>query len=109
MRGSWDYNTYKHIMKDEDLPAMVVDMEQLDRNIDLISAKSNKYGKQLRLASKSIRVPALIKYILEKGGSNYLGIMCFSVREAEYLASLGIENLLIAYPTVRDQDIKIFF
>jgi len=109
MKNHWEYNTVKEILQDESLPAMIVDMDQLDYNISQVSAKSEKYGKKVRLASKSIRVPALIKYILQKGGDNYQGIMCFSIEEAIYLSSLNLtEDILIAYPTTSENDIRDF-
>lgn len=56
-----------------------------------------------RIATKSIRVPELIKRALKLGGSQHFkGLMCFSVEEAFYLSEkFDLDDFLIAYPTVQ--------
>ena len=54
-------------------------------------------GVPLRLASKSLRVRALQERAL-KGG--FRGTLCFTLPEALWLAGLGWEDLVVAYPTV---------
>ncbi|HSH20199.1 MAG TPA: alanine racemase, partial [Draconibacterium sp.] len=92
----------------EPLPAMIVDLNCLDENISRISEIVAGFGKKIRIASKSIRVPWLLKYILEKGGSHFQGLMCFSVAEAEFLFFEGFDDLLVAYPTVDQIDLELF-
>ena len=96
-------------MAKESLPAMVVDRDCLDRNINEISRKINQYDKKIRIATKSIRVPDIIRYIQNKGGDKFKSLMCFSMKEAEFLSTLGFDDLLIAYPTFSFNDIEIFF
>jgi D-serine deaminase-like pyridoxal phosphate-dependent protein len=109
MGCSWDYTTLKTLISRESLPAMIVDLDCLDHNIETISKKINPYGKNIRIATKSIRVPDIIRYIQKKGGDRFNSLMCYSLKEAEFLSSLGFDDLLIAYPTFSFNDIEIFF
>jgi hypothetical protein len=61
----WNYYNLKEILKEEKLPAMVVDLELFLNNVKILGNIAQKYGKKLRLASKSIRVPYLINEILK--------------------------------------------
>ena len=109
MDCSWDYNRLKNLMAKESFPAMVVDLDCLDKNISSISKIADIYEKNIRIATKSIRVPDLIRYIQKKGGSKFNSLMCFSMEEAQFLSTLGFDHLLIAYPTFSFNDIEIFF
>jgi D-serine deaminase-like pyridoxal phosphate-dependent protein len=105
----WDYRKLKILLERESFPSMVVDLDCLDENISHISKKISKTDKKIRIATKSIRVPDIIKYIQKKGESNFQGLMCYSMEEAKFLSSLGFDDLLIAYPTFSFNDIEIFF
>jgi D-serine deaminase-like pyridoxal phosphate-dependent protein len=74
-----------------------------------ISKNIDKYDKNIRIATKSIRVPDIIRYIQKKGGDKFNSLMCFSMEEAQFLSTLGFDDLLIAYPTFSFNDIEIFF
>ena len=62
-----DYEILKEATKSLSPPFMVVDLETFDANARDIANKAKAHGKKLRLASKSIRVPALIKRLFEIG------------------------------------------
>jgi len=109
MDCTWDYKKLKELLVRETLPAMVVDLDCLDRNINEIGKKINQYDKNIRIATKSIRVPDIIRYIQNKGGDKFKSLMCFSMKEAEFLSTLGFDDLLVAYPTFSFNDIEIFF
>jgi D-serine deaminase-like pyridoxal phosphate-dependent protein len=109
MNCNWKYEELKEALKDEPLPAMAVSLDCLDENIALISETVATAGKKIRIASKSIRVPWLLEYIMRKGGQHFQGIMCFSVPEASFLASQGFDDLLVAYPTVCAHDLQQFY
>jgi D-serine deaminase-like pyridoxal phosphate-dependent protein len=79
---------------DLDPPFAVVDLDAFDANAaDLLRRAS---GKPVRLASKSVRVRALIGRGLEAG---LQGILAFTLPEALWLAGHGHEDLVVAYPT----------
>ncbi len=103
----WDYKALVEVVQDVELPAMIVDLGLLDENIQRIADWVEPTGKTMRLATKSVRVPALIQRILDQGGDCFKGMMCFSVREAQYLSSLGLDDFLVAYPFVQLADLQV--
>lgn len=78
-------------------PFAFVDLDAFDANALALAARAG--GKPIRLASKSIRNVGLLKRTLGTH-SAYQGVMCFSVREAAHLAGHGLDDLLVAYPTL---------
>jgi D-serine deaminase-like pyridoxal phosphate-dependent protein len=76
---------------------MVVDLDAYDANAaDLVRRAG---GKPIRLASKSVRIPALIERALATPG--FHGVLSYTLREALWLERQGIsDDLVIAYPTV---------
>jgi D-serine deaminase-like pyridoxal phosphate-dependent protein len=78
-------------------PAMVVDLDAFDANANDLTRRAA--GTPLRLASKSVRVPALIERALRHPG--FRGVLAFTLREALWLHEQGItDDLVVAYPTV---------
>jgi D-serine deaminase-like pyridoxal phosphate-dependent protein len=78
-------------------PLMVVDVDAFDANVADLSRRAA--GKPLRLASKSVRVPALIERALATAG--FSGVLAYNLREALWLERQGItDDVVIAYPTV---------
>ncbi len=78
-------------------PLAVVDLDAFDANAaDLVRRASDT---PIRLATKSVRVPALIERALSLPG--FQGVLCFTLAEALWLEDRGIsEDLVVAYPTV---------
>ncbi len=92
-----DYAFYRDALAEIPLPAAYVDLDLLDANFATFLRQNQ--GKQIRVASKSIRCAAMLRYLLAKHAC-IQGLMCFSGREALYLAQQGFDDLLIAYPLV---------
>ncbi len=88
------------------LPAAVVDLEALEGNIDGIAEVVRGSGKRMRVATKSIRCPALIERILARGGDCFRGLMTYSAAETAFWAQRGQTDLLLAYPTVQASDLE---
>jgi len=82
----------------EPLPAAVLDLAAFDRNLDRHVALTAASKKPLRVATKSVRSPALLRWLAARGGDALRGLMCWSVPEAEKLAAEGFDDLLVAYP-----------
>ena len=82
-----------------ELPAIVVDLDAFDRNLERHLKVARAHGLSLRFATKSIRVRALIKRA--HAGSGARGLMTFTVAEAVALASSGLDDLFVAYPTLQ--------
>lgn len=103
----WNYEELKNLVRGERLPLMVVDLDILDANVERLALVAREHGKSLRVASKSVRVPDLLKRIFQVGGEHLHGLMNFSLEEAWVLAAEGFDDLLIAYPTVQPSDLAI--
>lgn len=96
---------YGAVIAQEPLPCALVDLDAFDTNLDRLLRPVRAAGKVLRPATKSIRVPALLRRVLERGGSAVSGLMTYAARETLYLAEEGFADLLLAYPTVRRNDV----
>ncbi|MCL1127213.1 alanine racemase [Shewanella surugensis] len=94
---------YRQALKAQDLPLAYVDLDKLDANITALTLRGG--GKPLRVASKSIRSVSMLKYLLAKSPA-LKGIMCFHPQEAVYLAEQGLDDLLVAYPSMQSSAIS---
>src|SRR5579863_6426406 len=97
-----DYEYYRNIFRGQTMPFAYLDLDLLDENIRAI--KSRTGGKQVRLASKSLRSVAVIRRILDADAC-FQGLMCFTAQEAAYMAGQGFDDLLIGYPCWHEEDI----
>jgi len=99
-----DYDYYKTVFAGRPLPFAYVDLDLLQHNIGQVVARAA--SKRVRIASKSLRSVAMMRRILAADAC-FQGIMCFTAREAVYLASNGFDDLLIGYPCWNEQDITL--
>ena len=88
----------RHALEDEVLPACVLDLAAFDRNLARIQGLATAHRLPLRIATKSLRAPALLRRLLDRGKPCFVGLLCFAVREAEQLFALGFDDFLVAYP-----------
>ncbi|GAA3860495.1 amino acid deaminase/aldolase [Saccharothrix violaceirubra] len=80
-----------------DPPFAIVDLDAFDHNADDLVRRAG--GLPIRVATKSVRVRALLDRVLRRPG--YAGLMCYSLPEALWLSDTDTaEDLLVAYPTV---------
>ncbi|MGZ4465654.1 MAG: alanine racemase, partial [Nocardioides sp.] len=78
-------------------PLMVVDLDAFDANADDLVRRAA--GTPIRVASKSLRVPALLRRALAHDG--FHGVLAYTLREALWLHEEGIsDDIVVAYPTV---------
>ena len=76
---------------------MVVDLDAFDANADDLVRRAA--GKPIRVASKSLRVPALLRRALARTG--FHGVLAYTLAEALWLDEQDIsDDLVVAYPTV---------
>jgi D-serine deaminase-like pyridoxal phosphate-dependent protein len=78
-------------------PTYVVDLDAFDANAaDLVRRAA---GKPVRVATKSLRVPALTERALATAG--FAGVLAYSLREALWLCEHGIsDDIVMGYPSV---------
>jgi D-serine deaminase-like pyridoxal phosphate-dependent protein len=77
-------------------PFAIVDLDALSANAAEMEARTA--GKPIRLASKSVRCRPLQERVLARDG--FVGTLSFTLPEALWLAGHGLQDLLVAYPTV---------
>jgi len=77
-------------------PLVVVDLDALEANADDLVRRAA--GTPVRVASKSVRVRAVLEAVLARPG--FAGVMAYSVREAVWLARQGVDDVLVGYPSV---------
>ena len=82
---------------DLDTPALVVDLDVLERNIEGMASHCADLGIALRVHTKSHKVPEIAKMQVAAGSQ---GITCQKVGEAEVMAHAGIDDILIPYNIV---------
>lgn len=82
-------------------PTAVVDLDAFDAN--LATMIRGAQGRPLRIASKSVRSRALIERVLQTDGVR--GVLGYSAAEAAWLASAGVRDVVVAYPSVDTQAI----
>ncbi|WP_242494656.1 amino acid deaminase/aldolase [Nocardioides zhouii] len=78
-------------------PIAVVDLDAFDANATDLVRRAD--GKPIRVASKSLRVPALIQRALARDG--FEGVLAYTLAEALWLHEEGIsDDVVVAYPSV---------
>ena len=91
-----DLSRLDEATKDLDPPFAAVDLDALNANADGMVARSSRHP--IRLASKSIRCRSLLHTTGQRPG--FAGVMAYSLAEAIWLAEHGVEDVLVAYPSV---------
>jgi len=117
------------MIKDNKLsvPSMFIDLDVFEANVKMMAAVAKRNHKTLRMATKSIRCPHLIRHAMKVADGTFKGLMCFSVQEANALMEYAVNedqhqeedstfdlrsafnDILIAYPTVSESDIETAF
>jgi D-serine deaminase-like pyridoxal phosphate-dependent protein len=77
-------------------PFAVIDLAAFWRNAADMERRAA--GKPIRLASKSVRCRALQERVLARPG--FRGTLAFTLPEALWLSEHGVDDVLVAYPTV---------
>ncbi len=84
------------------LPLAIVDLDMLEANAQAMLARADPLP--IRLGSKSIRCVEIMRR-MQQLSPRFRGLLCYSAREAAWLASNGFDDLLVAYPTVDRTDL----
>ncbi|HEY1353999.1 MAG TPA: amino acid deaminase/aldolase, partial [Ktedonobacteraceae bacterium] len=98
------YPYYREIFRRRPMPFAYLDLDLFEENVRQIAAKAA--GKRIRVATKSLRCVEALRRVLEADAC-FQGLMCFTAREAVYLAGQGFGDLLIGYPTYNAQDLEM--
>jgi D-serine deaminase-like pyridoxal phosphate-dependent protein len=80
-----------------DTPALIIDMERVQTNIDEMAGRAHAAGVRLRPHTKTHKMPEIARLQVDAGAS---GITCAKVGEAEVMVAAGFDDILIAYPVL---------
>ncbi len=94
------HDRYERIFAEVEAPFAFVDLDAMWANAEAMLERAG--GKPIRVATKSIRCRALIEEIL-RHDQGFAGLMTYTLPETLWLAELGFENLLLAYPTADEE------
>ena len=98
----WD--RYTRALAGEPLPAALVDLDALEANAERLFAPIRAAGKRVRIATKSVRCPAVLAHIAARAGELAIGYMTYTAAETAFHAAAGVRDLVLAYPTARASD-----
>lgn len=90
------HQRYERIFAEIEAPFAFVDLDAMWANADQMLDRAGR--KPIRVATKSLRCRALIEEILGRD-ARFGGLMTYTLAETLWLAELGHEDLLLAYPT----------
>ncbi len=75
---------------DLETPALILDLDVLDRNLAEYTALASEHDVSLRTHMKTTKIPDLAHYVLEETGD---GIICQTLGETEVMAASGIDDI----------------
>lgn len=81
----------------EETPRLLLDSNQLRRNITDMSSFASKQGIKLRPHVKAHKIPEIARMQIESGAA---GITVAKLGEAEVMFGAGIDDILVAYPII---------
>jgi len=84
-------------------PAVVVDLDALERNLDRMSSYCAAHGLGLRPHTKTHKTLEIARMQLERGA---LGLTVAKVGEAEVMAESGVGQILVAHPIIGEEKIR---
>jgi D-serine deaminase-like pyridoxal phosphate-dependent protein len=85
---------------DLDTPAVICDLDKLERNIHEMHTRCRNLGLPLRSHTKSNKIPEIAHMQIKAGSA---GICCQKVGEAEVMVAGGVEDILLPYNIVGPQ------
>lgn len=85
------------LLENLDTPALLVDIDRLERNITRMAAIADSASVSLRPHAKTHKMPQVAHMQVAHGSH---GITVAKLGEAEVMASGGIQDIFIAYPIV---------
>lgn len=84
-------------------PAILLDLDKLEHNIQSWQALCNENGKELWPMIKTHKSTALAKMQLDAGAT---GFLCGTLDECEMVYQLGAKHIMYAYPTANPVNIR---
>lgn len=98
------WRRYRTLIAGEPLPCALVDLDALEANVRTLVAPLAGTGKRLRVATKSVRCPDVVRRVMDAAGDVARGLMTYTAAETAFWAERGEKDLLLAYPVARPDD-----
>lgn len=76
-----------------DTPALCIDLDAIEANIDQMASLCREHGVQWRPHSKAHKSPQIAQKLVDAGA---IGVTCAKLGEAEVMAAGGIRDILVA-------------
>ena len=100
---SLKYNELKSLVKDKKIPLVICDYETFKQNLEKAGRFLKEKKKSMRLCTKSVRVPELVKFVEQQEFVN--GIFAFNSAEVLFYAKeYQIKDILLGYPIYSEVD-----
>jgi D-serine deaminase-like pyridoxal phosphate-dependent protein len=84
-------------ISDLDTPAIVIDLDIMERNLERVARYSRENSLRLRPHTKTHKIPALGRRQIELGAA---GLAVAKTTEAEVMLATGTPDILVAYPVI---------
>lgn len=84
-------------ISDLETPALLIDLDIMERNLKTLADYSQKHGFRVRPHTKTHKIPALARKQLDLGAA---GLTVAKVGEAEVMLAAQPPDLLVAYPII---------
>ncbi len=91
-------------LEDIDTPALVVDLDKMERNVQAIARTLRENGVAWRPHSKCHKSPAIARKLIDEAGA--IGVTCQKLAEAEVMADAGLDHLLVANEVVGEAKVR---
>jgi D-serine deaminase-like pyridoxal phosphate-dependent protein len=101
------WRRYRSVTTGEALPCALVDLDAMEANALAMVASLRGTGKTLRVATKSLRCPELVRRVLEIARPVAQGLMTYTAGETAFWVSRGERDVLLAYPVVRAEEARL--
>ena len=98
---------YAAALRGRALPLAFVDVDAFDHNLARLLLPASLHNKKVRLATKSLRCPALIERAVQHSAGLIHGLMTFTARETLHWAERGVQDLLLGYPLGGPHDAQL--
>jgi D-serine deaminase-like pyridoxal phosphate-dependent protein len=80
---------------DIETPAVVIDLDQVERNVEEMAGAAAAHGVRLRPHIKSHKLPQLMRLQVDGGA---IGATCATLREVDLMIDGGCPSVTLAYP-----------
>ncbi|HXF50237.1 MAG TPA: alanine racemase [Dehalococcoidia bacterium] len=87
-----------------DTPALVVDLDVMERNMAAIARTLRERGVAWRPHAKCHKSPAIARKLIDEAGA--IGVTCQKLGEAEVMADAGIDHILVANEVVGETKLR---